>query len=450
MKHFEKLIICLGILIRIFIFCLNPPNNSNDDHLELINKYSLNLKFKAEECWECYQPPLYYNITSNILDAAHNLKISKMGCWKAVQGFNLVLTILVLLLFYKLLVNEGIKPVYRILILSFWVAFPRDIMAFAMITNDYFLVFITTLILYWISVLLKLQPHSKKWWVYYILIVGLSSCGGLIKQSGLVLLVIPFLLTIKSFVVLPRKKFKFFTFLLFFVAVLISLSPEIKNHLLGYKFLVSNQDFFGSNPAQYPGKISEIEFFSLKIIELLKHPFLDTPTSYSFNTELFANGMYDYDRKFTFISDKSILSAQYSYIIGFLWVLFFMFVLIINYKKVTDKIRPDFFVNHFTISVFALCICLSFYFVPLLQTFRLPYSSSMKSQFLLPAIPALLLILAKAINYLNFNTKIVYVAVLLNVVLVGAIAWSFYEGLTYGLNEEHGAMLFKIPNLKTW
>ena len=445
---FEKTLILFGILLRIYLFTLNPPNNTYDNHLEVINKYSLGAHVKLEECWECYQPPLYYNITGSILSISYNLGFSDLICWKIVQGFNVFLSILVLLLFYKMLKNETIKPIYRILFISLWIVFPRDLLASIMITNDYALVFITTLIFYLLSIFLKENSETKKWWILYLLIFMLSSIAGLVKQSGLVLLFIPGLLTLKNLMTFKNKNYKIGFLVLLLVAICISLSSEYANHKNGYKFLVSAQDFLKVPLDQHPGDINKIEFYNLKYIDLMKAPFFSDETIYSFNTELFASTWFDYDQKYALPSNLSRNSARYSYSLGILWVLFFLIISLIKFKNTKLNFSINSISNYFNIETFIICLLIVFYIVPLLQTFRYPFYSSMKAQFMLPAFPAILLLFAKMMNTIKINQKVIYFIVSLNLILMIFMCLYIYEGTTYGLNKEHGVILFELPDLK--
>ena len=445
---FEKTLILFGIILRIYLFILNPPNNTYDDHLEVINKYSLGANVKLEECWECYQPPLFYAITSKILNTFNHLGFTDSNCWKAVQGFNLLLTICVLLIFVKLLINEGIKPLHRLLFISLWIVFPRDLMASIMITNDYALVFLTTLIIYFVSHYYKENICSKRWWKLYIIILILSGLGGFVKQSGIVLLFIPGLITLRNLIIFKNfRKQILVSFLLLFI-ICLSLIPEYINYTNGYKFLVSAQDFMTEPLNQYPGNINMVEFSSIKYIELLKTPFLNDVTSYSFNTNLFASSWFDYDQKYTFPSFTSNFSAQAAYTIGLIWILFFASLIIIKIIKLKYSDLKITILNFVSFEALLACMFIIFYFVPLLQTLRYPFFSSMKAQFLLPAVPATLILLAKIINEIALNKKIIGIGITLNLILIVLICFSFYEGITYGLNIEHNVILFDIPKLK--
>ena len=245
-----------------------------------------------------------------------------------------------------------------------------------------------------------------------------------------------------------NKNYKIGFLVLLLVAICISLSSEYANHKNGYKFLVSAQDFLKVPLDQHPGDINKIEFYNLKYIDLMKAPFFSDETIYSFNTELFASTWFDYDQKYALPSNLSRNSARYSYSLGILWVLFFLIISLIKFKNTKLNFSINSISNYFNIETFIICLLIVFYIVPLLQTFRYPFYSSMKAQFMLPAFPAILLLFAKMMNTIKINQKVIYFIVSLNLILMIFMCLYIYEGTTYGLNKEHGVILFELPDLK--
>ena len=97
-------IIIIGSLLRITMGVINPPNNSYDDHLEPISKYiNTGMRPAPDECWECYQPPLYYFLSSLVYKSAYFLTNNFFISWKAVQFINVLLSILNLYVIFLIL-----------------------------------------------------------------------------------------------------------------------------------------------------------------------------------------------------------------------------------------------------------------------------------------------------------------------------------------------------------
>ena len=181
-------LIALGITIRLIVFYVSPPSNSYDNHLEVIDEYSTNnarpLPFS---CWECYQPPTYYALSAITYNTAQYVGFSNNICWKLIQLINPLLSILTMLLILRIFNLFGVAHGIKLLYLSFFIILPRDIFTSAMIGNDYLLVFSTIASLYYYFRYIKLG-HNIRNYLYLSFFVLL---GGLTKQHGLLLLLLP-------------------------------------------------------------------------------------------------------------------------------------------------------------------------------------------------------------------------------------------------------------------
>ena len=353
------------------------------------------------------------------------------------------MSIALILLFYKILLLSKININIRVLVLTIWMVFPRDIFASAMITNDYLLVFNTTLTIYFILIHFNSKLESKRWWFSFLCVTFFACLGGLIKQSGFVLLSLPFLICSRNIFLLESIKHKLVLITSILFGFLLSFSIELRNIIKYDNFLISNQDFFNYAADQLPKKFEAIEFYNLKIISLLNHPFLSEYTLYSFNTEIFARFWYDYERRFVQESTISLITARYAYSIGLFWIIF-LGILLFRTNLLTIRLSPFSFHRYISLSTILFILFLSYYFVPFLQTLRFPHFSSMKAQFVLPAIPALLLLLSKLINGIKINTNIIFFIVFCNSIFLLLVLFSSYLGITHGINEMSGP-LWIIP-----
>ena len=121
-------ILILGVILRLALFYASPINNSFDDHLEVIKIYVNTLKQPfPSQCWECYQPPLYYIISSIIFKVFTAINFKSLIAWKMVQFINTFLSIWLLLFYYKLLNRINISKIKRAMYLSFLAVLPIDL-----------------------------------------------------------------------------------------------------------------------------------------------------------------------------------------------------------------------------------------------------------------------------------------------------------------------------------
>src|SRR6056297_3506487 len=96
-------LIILGSILRLTVFWVSPPNNAYDDHLEVINIYAQDFSRPATfQCWECYQPPLYYYTGAIVLNISRAFGSSQTTCWKMVQAINPLLSVILLFIAYQI------------------------------------------------------------------------------------------------------------------------------------------------------------------------------------------------------------------------------------------------------------------------------------------------------------------------------------------------------------
>jgi hypothetical protein len=327
--------------------------------------------------------------------------------------------------------------------MSFITVLPRDIFTAAMIGNDYMLVFFAILSFYLFLKTIIALKNGIKVWKCLILLVITAALGSLTKQHGLLLQIFPLsvflLLIIKS-----HRNILLWAIPILLLGGLLSISDEAWKINKTGKFLVSNQDHFDYAKNQFPGSLDKVEFFSFRIFELYKEPFISERTSASFFTELFARTFYDYEWRF--ISPKIPLAKALgflAYSLGIIWLLFFSLILFTLVKRLRAKsIKLDFYK---LISITSpLIVGIMFAFVPFIQTLRYPYFSSMKSMFMLSGLILTIISLGSQIKQGSLTQKIGIYIIFLNlffgVLLVSII--SYY--LDISLNHLHGP-LWHLP-----
>ncbi len=443
-KYLIIVLLCLGCILRLTVFWVSPPNNSFDDHLEVIKIYSEAFNRPAPfQCWECYQPPLYYYSGAIVFKISEYLGCDKLTCWKTVQFINPILSISLLIISYQILLLFKINKYSLATTLSFIIMLPVDIFTSAMIGNDYMLVFFTILSFFFFLKTINSIKNKKKVWIWLVLLVLTATLGSLTKQHGLLIHLFPlsilFLLYKKR-----RHKKLYWAVPIFLSGFFLSISEEVWKFRQTGKFLVSNQDYYDFALKQFPGSLNKVEFLSFRIFELYKDPFISDITSASFFTGLFARTFYDYEWRF--ISPKIPWANTLGYIgysVGLVWVLYFC-IIIYNYlKQLNRKVFVLEFYNA-TSKISPILLAFLFALVPFIQTIRYPYFSSMKSMFMLSGIILLIITIGGQIKQGALVQKLGIYIIALNIAYAIFLVVSIYLYLGISLNHLHGP-LWKIP-----
>ncbi len=443
-KYLIIALICLGGILRLTVFWFSPVNNSYDDHLEVIKIYSVDFNRPAPfQCWECYQPPLYYYAGAVVYNVTESLGVDKLTCWKMVQFINPFLSIILLIIVYKILRLFKMPKLSIVITLSFIIILPRDIFTSAMIGNDYMLVFFAILSLYLFLKTLFALKNGYKVWLWFILLILTATLASITKQHGLLIHLLPlsiFLLLCKK----SHRKKLYWSIPLLFLGALLSISEEAWKFNQTDEFLVSNQHYFDYAKNQFPGSLDKVEFFSFRIFELYQEPFISKKTSASFFTELFARTFYDYEWRF--ISPKIPWANTLGYIgysLGLVWVLFFVIIIFTYIRNFNNNLYK---LNWYTFVAKISPILLGFLFmlVPLIQTLRYPYFSSMKAMFMLSGIILLIITLGSQIKQGSWNQKFGIYMILMNISYGIMLTVSISVYLSISLNHLHGP-LWIIP-----
>ena len=443
-KYLIITIICLGGILRLTVFWVSPVNNSYDDHLEVIQIYSESLSRPAPfQCWECYQPPMYYYTCAAIYNINESLGVDKLTCWKMIQFINPFLSIILLIIAYQIMLLFKMPKLSILITLSFVAILPRDIFTSAMIGNDYMLVFFAILSFYLFIKTLFALRNGDKVWFWFILLILTATLGSITKQHGLLIHLFPFSIFLLLCKKIYRKKL-LFAIPILLIGVLLSISEEVWKFNQTGQLLVSNQHYFDYAKNQFPGSIDKVEFFSFRIFELYQEPFISERTSASFFTELFARTFYDYEWRF--ISPKIPWANKLGYIgysLGLVWLFFLFNIVFISLRNFKNSMYK---INWHTLVTKITPILLGFLFmlVPFIQTVRYPYFSSMKSMFMLSGIILIIITLGSQIKPGSWLQKIGIYIIVMNISygIMLTVSISFY--LDISVNHLHGP-LWPIP-----
>jgi len=437
-------ILVLGVILRLSLFYVNPPNNSFDDHIEVVNIYANTLKQPSpSQCWECYQPPIYYVLSAATFKAITAMNLSSLIAWKFVQFINPFLSILVLIFYYKLLLRFNISEIKRILYMSFIAVLPIDLFTASMIGNDYLLVFAAVAsFFYFLKNIDDIKNETKISFKNFILLSFFVVIGALSKQHGLILLTFPTIIILVLFV--QKAKISSYKISLIYISLIIlSFSNEFWKYEQTGKFLVSNQDFYDYAEGQFPGSLDKVEFTSFRIYSLFQNPFISNQTSASLPTEIFARTFFDYEWRF--LSPKipvANIVGRIAYILGIFWILYFLstfFLTLWQRKQLKFQINM-----HNLLFYIPIIVGILFIAVPFLQTLRYPYFSSMKSTFALPGIIILLISHAFFIRRIKLSNTLIIILSFLNISFGILLVYSIYSFLPITINHLSGP-LWPIP-----
>lgn len=374
-KFIVTIICCIGFIIRFQVIQSSPPNNSYDDHIEAIDIYRQQYTPPSHStCWECYQPPLYYTISASII---RNWATTE-NTWKLIQYLNLLLFLGNISLITRLLIKSTLSSASKILLLSIYATLPRDIYTCAMIGNDYLLCSIVCAAAYFYS---KLQCNnfSDNKNLFFCLLCTVCLLAISTKQHGLIIFAYPLIYAVQDFIQKRKVNTQIIAALACLICTWIAIST-INASKTGH-FMVSNQDYYDYAEDQPPGTIDSINFFTFELTELWKNPHMNESTLNSFGTEIFARIFFDYEPKFTHESCIDFMGiAPYTFLFGIFWTLCLSGILAFKFRSlILNGIPKDRLPIHTIVTAL-------FFMVPLLQTMRYPYFSSMKAVFLLPGI----------------------------------------------------------------
>lgn len=386
----KRSIVCVilgcGILARLGVWLVNPPDNSYDDHLEVVAYYATEKhRPPIDDCWQCYQPPLYYILAAAVLKSSHALFANDWVAWKSVQLIGTLASILTLIVCWRIL--ERLCGDVAPLALSAVAFLPRDLYTCAAISNDSLLVLWVTLSIWgFVSFCQTKRPGDRRRAMICLAFGAVFAAWT--KQSGLIIGVLPLWLIVgAAHRRLTKQTAGSLTRCeaLVFVAVMFLMPmDEGWRSLEAHRFMASNQDLLGEPVYQEPGKLTEVSFVDFRLPQLLVEPRLSSRTVSSFWTELFARVYFDYEPRYLPSTATTRWLARALYLVG----------LVLGVILLVGAIRSLALKHDRAIYRAMLMILVGFVLAPLIQTLRFPYFSSMKAVFVLPAVSVACVLIA--------------------------------------------------------
>jgi hypothetical protein len=378
-------ILLAGAALRLAIWWVSPPVNAFDDHLEPIALYAKEWSRPAPDaCWQCYQPPLYYAFSAGVLRLSHLLTGDFWTAWRSVQLASVVFSLLQLAIAWRILTLVGARGLApRLCALAVLALLPRDIYTAVFVSNDAALGFAVSL-----AVLLYLEATQRGCdgrWALRLAALFAAACGAAwTKQSGLITAILPVAFAIWWECECSRRApeggvdrgrlVRVFAWLALGLAIVGA--DELYKFSATGQLLVSNQHFYDWPSVQKPGSVDATSFLDLRLIGLLRQPTFSNEMLDSFWTQLFARLWFDYEPKFLTDTGPVRAVAIASYCLGLVALLVWALGLALavrSWRAARERL-------------ILVAVQLAFLGVPLVQTLRFPYFSSMKATFFLPAV----------------------------------------------------------------
>jgi len=288
----------LGTALRVGLFWINPPGNSFDNHFEPI-RIIMDTGHTPPKlaCWECYQPPIFY-VTSAITGdfllgsgiASNNDLAKYLQFLNCLYG---IATLWVVLLILRLLPLSDFAKLLSFGILCF---LPRHIYMSALHSNDTLAYLAVSVCIYFLILIAEKQHTSIALLLLMSVVVSITI---FVKYTALI--IIPAIAL--AFLLLPWRHSLSFRFAAT-KGIVVLMLPLV---LLG-AYIASNVHTYGTalpfntviyNPTEHqPHDEKKYDFLSFKPWLFIEYPILRPGQLNSFWTILHAGMWFDIEPKF--------------------------------------------------------------------------------------------------------------------------------------------------------
>jgi len=432
------------LITLAFLLCLAPRivltainKTANDDHIKPIMLWMDNGVYpQAKDCWECFQPPVYYGAVKTIAQLTSASTEDELRI--LFQWMNFAFGFVCLLLIFVFQFNSDLPFKWNMSLALFWGLNPKLIAISIQATND--IPVIALGMLFTLMLLKWIENKSKLNFALLLLTVFLAA---IIKGNGLVLF---FILAAVLFVFFVIKQISFTTVSLKLILLLL-LIPAIaflggyyskyKNH--GNPFLTNlpaapAPNFFTPDTAQgFRKGVTTVwdSFFSFRIKSLVEQPYTinDLSENYpqhrtSFFTQLygqFSNASFERAPPSWSVKDETAMDfMRANYLVQLPLLLLFLIGIFVALKQViTSRSNED-------------LVHLSAFFIYLAFVAKYAYNirdfGNMKLIFLFPALLSMMYFLQKGIAQLKSVRLNTIAFVILNAsVLLSAINLIYFH-----------------------
>jgi hypothetical protein len=299
-----QIVLLCGMLVRLLAWAATPYALANDDHFAPVQIIlEQNRLPRAEDCWSCYQPPLYYVIAAAVFRATYDVAgwLSGSGergyavARKAVQFISTVAgsaTLYVCLLVLRR--GPPLSSLEQALALGFVAFLPRHIHMSAMATNDS-LAYLFAALAVWAT----LRAHESGWHSARVSLAGaLAGAAVLAKAYGLVTMfcIVGVVILFSAIAARGARLADRLrpALLISACAILIGVWPSVFNVVNYGKLHVDNFDTLPTALRnQPPGAVERIDFLSFRLLALLDRPWSHVSHLDSFWTAIYSRLWFD-------------------------------------------------------------------------------------------------------------------------------------------------------------
>jgi len=307
-------ILLAGAGLRLGLTIAWPPELAYDDHYEPIEVILKRGQIpSAGDCWQCYQPPLYYLISAAGCIATQGLAgrfgvdqagLEQVGR-RTLQAVSLAAGCATLYLCRSIFRRVPTLAAHEPLALALIAFLPRHIYMSAMATNDALTYFMASA-----AVCAALRAGAAGWPVRGTLFAGaLAGAGALSKAYGWVS-VIAILASVWLISLAARRRqtadrppagsgrpaARSPLLLLAASALAVGIWPTVRNLWIYDEIHVDNYAL-RDTPLRFqpPGSVRQTSFFSFRLGALMENPWVHMAHADSFWTALYARLWFDYE-----------------------------------------------------------------------------------------------------------------------------------------------------------
>jgi hypothetical protein len=302
-----RAVLAVGLVIRVWFGLMLPPRFAYDDHYPPIRIIAHERRLpRPDECWECYQPPMYYLVAAATYVAAE--KAAAAGgsappnaaytARKSVQLLSVASGCLTLLICLAIARRSGIGPAWTEPIVLGAVAFlPQHIYMSVMATNDAMTYLIASL-----AIWATLRAQAAHWPVYPTALAG-ALAGAAILCKGYGMMTALTIVVVGTFFIWrgpPRPEPPtasrwhrlFASLALVGSCAVVGCGPAVRNLARYHKPQQFSDSAMHTQP---PGSVPRLEFTSFRFPDLVRRPWIHVSHLESFWTELYARYWFDYE-----------------------------------------------------------------------------------------------------------------------------------------------------------
>jgi hypothetical protein len=302
-----KAVLAVGMALRVWLGLMLPPQFAYDDHYPPIQIIAHEHRLpRPDECWECYQPPMYYIVAASTYAAAETIA-SVLGsaaadvtsaARKSVQLLSVASGCLTLLICLAIVRRSGIGAGWTEPIALGAVAFlPQHIYMSVMATNDALTYLIASL-----AIWATLRAQAAHWPLHSTALAG-ALAGATILCKGYGLITAVAIVAVGTFFIWRgRSRLEptathrwprfFASVALVGSCAAVGSGATVRNFALYRTPLGFSESAMHTQP---PGSIAKLDFLSFRFVDLLHRPWVHVSHLSSVWTELYARYWFDYE-----------------------------------------------------------------------------------------------------------------------------------------------------------